>query len=282
LPNRIFRTAVTIVLSLVGIILALTLLLRWYEPRLIYLPPAEIKHTPADLGWPYQDLFLTSADRVKLNAWFIPAAAPAELTVLFLHGNAGNISDGLEKLAVLRGLGADILTVDYRGYGRSGGRADEAGTYRDADAAYAWLVRERGVDPRRIVLYGESLGAAVAVDLAAREPVGGVVLESAFSSGVDVAQEMFPFLPVRLLVRNRYESRAKIGRVHAPILILHSRDDEYFKWHHPQQLLAAAKAPARLVELRGSHSDPFLRSAQTYRQALNEFLSAIPAARPAP
>ena len=269
-----------VALSLSGFVLAMLLFLRWYEPRLIYLPWPEIERTPADLGWTYQDLDLSAADGVRLHAWFLPAAAPARATVLFLHGNAGNISHRFDKLAVLRALGLAILIVDYRGYGGSAGRPSEAGTYLDADAAYAWLVKEQGVDPQRIVLYGESLGAAVAVDLAVREPVGGLVLESVFSSGVDVARELFPFLPAHLLLRNRYETSAKIDRVRAPLLILHSREDEFFSWHHPQRLFDAAHAPKRLVELRGSHNDAFLRSAPIYREALTRFLGSLPATRP--
>ncbi len=200
---------------------------------------------------------------------------PARVTLLLLHGNAGNISHRFEKLAVLRALGADVLIVDYRGYGRSSGQPSETGTYRDADAAYDYLVQVRRIDPRRLVVYGESLGAAVAVDLASRHPVGGLVMESAFSSAVEVGQEMFPFLPARLLVRNRYESVNKIGRVGVPVLILHSRDDELFKWHHPQQLYEAAHEPKRLVELRGGHNDAFLVSGQVYAAALSAFFEQV-------
>ncbi len=280
MQTRFLRPIVLVALSLSGFVLAMLLFLRWYEPRLIYLPWPKIERTPAELGWTYQDLDLSAADGVRLHAWFLPAAAPARATVLFLHGNAGNISHRFDKLAVLRALGVDILIVDYRGYGGSTGRPSEAGTYLDADAAYAWLVKEQGVDPQRIVLYGESLGAAVAVDLAVRETVGGLVLESVFSSGVDVAKELFPFVPARLLLRNRYETSAKIDRVRAPLLILHSREDEFFGWHHPQRLIDAANAPKRLVELRGGHNDAFLRSASIYREALTTFLGSLPATRP--
>jgi fermentation-respiration switch protein FrsA (DUF1100 family) len=266
------RTLVLILLCLAGLALVLVLLVRWYEPRLIYLPSRPLDASPSDRGWIYQDLRLRTADGETLHAWFLPAGTPAAVTLLFLHGNAGNISHRLDKLAILRGLGVDVLILDYRGYGGSTGTPDEKGTYRDADAAYDWLVQERKVDRGRVVLYGESLGAAVAVDVAARRPVGGLIMESAFSSGVEVGQEIFPFLPLRLLVRNRYESSAKIGRVRAPVLILHSRDDEFFKWRHPQRLLDAANEPKRLVELRGGHNDAFLVSEPTYRRALAEFL----------
>jgi hypothetical protein len=271
------RALVSTLLVVAGLAAALALFLRWYEARLIYLPFRDLERTPADLGLPYEDLRLQTADGQSVHGWFLPSGSPAPLTVLFLHGNAGNISHRFDKLAMLREIGADVLIIDYRGYGRSTGRPDEAGTYRDADAAYAYLVEARKIDPGRIVLYGESLGTAVAVDLAARKPVGGLILESVFSSGVDVAREMFPFLPMRWLVRNRYESVKKIGQVRASVLILHSRDDEFFGWRHPQRLYDAARGPKQLVELRGGHNDAFLVSSARYMQALREFLMQVQA-----
>jgi hypothetical protein len=271
------RALVSTLLVVAGLAAALALFLRWYEARLIYLPFRDLERTPADLGLPYEDLRLQTADGQSVHGWFLPSGSPAPLTVLFLHGNAGNISHRFDKLAMLREIGADVLIIDYRGYGRSTGRPDEAGTYRDADAAYAYLVEARKIDPGRIVLYGESLGTAVAVDLAARKPVGGLILESVFSSGVDVAREMFPFLPMRWLVRNRYESVKKIGQVRASVLILHGRDDEFFGWRHPQRLYDAARGPKQLVELRGGHNDAFLVSSARYMQALREFSMQVEA-----
>lgn len=276
------RTMLWTLLTLAGLAGALVLLLGWYEPRLIYFPARDLDGTPAGLGLPFEDVELRTADGERVHGWFLPAAAPAPVTVLLLHGNAGNISHRFQKLAVLRDIGADVLIVDYRGYGRSSGRPTETGTYRDADAAYEYLVQTRRIDPRRLVVYGESLGAAVAVDLAARKPVGGLVMESAFSSGVDVGQEMFPFLPAHLLVRNRYDSVKKIGSVQAPILILHSRNDEFFKWQHPQRLYDAAREPKRLVELRGGHNDAFLVSSGVYAAALSTFLRQVAADADAP
>jgi hypothetical protein len=253
----------------------LSLFLRWREPRMIYFPQRGLEHTPGALGWRFEDVRLATADGETLHGWFVPAESPAALTVLFFHGNAGNISHRFDKLAVLRALGADTLIVDYRGYGESGGAPSEKGTRLDADAAYAWLRARRALDARRLVVYGESLGAAVAVDLAARAAVGGLVLESGFTSAVDVGREMLPFLPVAWIMRDRYDSVSKIGRVTAPILILHSRDDEFFGWRHPERLLRAARAPKELVELRGGHNDAFLVSAPVYRRALGAFLARV-------
>jgi hypothetical protein len=249
----------------------LCLLLMWREPDMIFLPHRQLEATPAQAGWAFEEVRLTTRDGVLIHGWWVPAPN-ATRTVLFFHGNAGNISHRLEKLGVLRELGANVLLLDYRGYGASTGKPSEAGLYRDADAAYAFLTGTKSVPAPTIVFYGESLGTGVAVELATRQAVGGVVLEAPFTSMADVGREFYPFLPVRWLVRNKFENLAKIGRIHAPLLLLHSRQDEIFSFRHAERLLAAAQEPKRLVELSGGHNDSFSVSAAVYRQALHEFL----------
>lgn len=277
------RMTIVLVATAALALAGLSLWLRWLEPRMLYYPTRVLEGTPSSLGWAFEEVLLAAGDGVALHGWFIPASpesgaaagAPRRdrLTVLFLHGNAGNISHRFEKLRILRELGASVLIVDYRGYGRSGGRPDEPGLYRDARAAYDHLVGERGLDPGELVLYGESLGSAVAADLAAGSEVGGVVLEAAFTSARDVGQSMFPFLPVRWLMRTRFDTAGKIARVRAPFLLLHSRDDEYFAPIHAERLLAASRGRARLVLLRGGHNEAFLASEGEYRRALAEFFA---------
>jgi uncharacterized protein len=262
-----------------GAAIVFVLWVRWMEPRTLYFPARVLEVTPARLGWRFEDVRLTASDGTKLHGWFVPAdddsaLASPRLTVLLLHGNAGNISHRLEKLRILRGLGVDVLILDYRGYGESEGHPNEAGTYRDARAGYDYLVRQRGVDPHTIVLLGESLGSAVATQLATEVEVGGLVLEEAFTSAGDVAQGMFPFLPVRWVIRNRYDTLGKIGRVPSPVLLLHSHDDEYFPYRHAERLAAAAHAAA-IVALRGGHNDAFLVSEPIYRQALAEYFTKV-------
>jgi pimeloyl-ACP methyl ester carboxylesterase len=249
--------------------LALLLFLRWREPSMIYYPDRHLTAAPAQK---FEDVWLTTSDGVKIHGWFVPAATTNAPTILFLHGNAGNISHRTEKLAIFHNLGANTLLIDYRGYGQSDPRRpDEQGTYRDAQAAYDWLTQRRAA----VILYGESLGAAVAVELATRLPVAGLILEEPFTSVAEVGQKMFPFVPARLIVRNQYNSLGKMPRVRVPLLILHSREDEMFPYSYAERLLAAAGSPSkRLVELRGSHNDAFLVSAPTYRRALAEFLAA--------
>jgi fermentation-respiration switch protein FrsA (DUF1100 family) len=258
---------------------AIVLFLRWREPHMLYYLDHSIDQTPDHLSLKYDDVTLTASDGVKINGWFVHApnaSRSPRSTILFLHGNAGNISHRLEKLQILADLGADTFIIDYRGYGRSEGHPGEAGTYRDAEAAYEYLTggtpAGRALPPQSIIVYGESLGSAVAVDLATKHPVGGVVIEEAFTSVGDVGQKMFPFLPVRWLVQNKYDTLSKIGRINAPLLIFHSRNDELFDMRHAQRLLAAAKEPKQLVELSGGHNEAFAVSGETYRRNLRDFL----------
>ena len=280
------RRLVQIVLLLITGIVVFVLWLRWSEPRMLYYPVREIESTPDQLGFNYEDVTLAASDHVRIHGWFLPALATAStkglprITVLFFHGNAGNISHRFEKLNVLLALGADVLIIDYRGYGRSEGTPDEQGTYRDAQAAYVYLTETRRCEPTALVIYGESLGSAIAAELASKTEVGGLILEEAFTSVGDVGQKMFPFLPVRWLVRNKYDTLGKMPRIHAPLLIFHSREDEFFNLRHAQRLLAAANEPKRLIELHGSHNDAFLVSAETYRNGLKDFLATLP--RPSP
>jgi len=260
-------------LTVLGVLVVFALWLRLREEKMIYYPSRDIEQMPAQRGWKFDDVWLTAVDGTKINGWFVPSDHDGRLTVLLFHGNAGNISHRLEKLAILRSLGANVFIVDYRGYGRSEGTPNEPGTYLDAQAAYDHLTKERKIAPSTVIVYGESLGSAVAVDLASRTTLGGVVIEEAFTSIADVSQRMYPFLPVRWLVRNKYDSLGKISQINAPLLILHSRDDEYFSLRHAERLLAAAREPKQLVVLRGGHNDAFLVSEQTYREALKQFFS---------
>jgi fermentation-respiration switch protein FrsA (DUF1100 family) len=246
---------------------------RARETRMIFYPSRRLEATPAAVGLAYRDLELVASDGVRLHGWFVPAGpdeagATGQTTVVFLHGNAGNISHRLEKLLLLHELGVNVVLVDYRGYGRSEGEPSEEGTYRDGEAALA----AAGTDARNVVVYGESLGTGVAVELAVRHRLRGVILEAPFTSLPDVGQRLFPYLPVRWLARTRYENLEKIGRLRAPLLILHSREDEMLEWAHAERLLAAAAEPKRLVALAGGHNDAFLVSRETYRAALREFL----------
>ncbi len=267
--RRLKRMLHFLLVLVFGLVL-FALLLHWREPSMIYYPSREMAASPDQAGLKFEDVWLTTSDGVRIHGWYLPSTATNASAILFLHGNAGNISHRLDKLAIFHNLGAATLIIDYRGYGRSDAhQPSEQGTYRDAQAAYDWLAKQHS----KIILYGESLGSAVAVDLAVKTPVAGLVIEEPFTSIADVGQKMFPFLPVRLIAKTKYDSLSKMPKLRVPLLILHSHEDELFPMSYAKRLLADAPEPKRLVELRGSHNDAFLVSASLYRQALAEFFA---------
>ncbi len=244
-----------------------------FADRFVYFPTREHDGgTPAAAGLDYEDVHLRTRDGVQLHAWFVPGPSGAPV-VLFLHGNAGNISHRLDKLLVLQALGVAVLLLDYRGYGSSGGEPSEDGTYRDATAAYEWIMRGPS-QPAGVIVYGESLGGTIGTDLAARHSVSGLILESTPSSILAVAQHHYPLLPLGLLLTARYDALARISAVTAPILILHSTEDEIVPFAMAEDMFRAARAPKRLVKLRGGHNDNFLVAAEIYRTALREFIAS--------
>jgi len=259
-----------------GALLALTYLL---QSRLLYLPDvagAGLAATPASIGLDFESVELTTADGVRLHGWYVPAPA-AQRVVLFCHGNAGNMSHRLESLRIFHDLGLSVLIFDYRGYGESEGRPTESGTYADAEAAWRWLSEKQGHRPGEIVLFGRSLGAAVAAELATRVEPAAVILESAFTSVPDLAARYYWYLPVRRLARLRYSTIEQVPRIDAPLLIVHSRDDEIVPFEHGLAVLAHANEPKSLLEIEGDHNSGFLRSGRRYRNGLEAFIAALPA-----
>lgn len=241
------------------------------QDRLIYFPERELATTPRAYGFAYEDVWLTTEDGVRAHGWFVPAPS-ARATLLFLHGNGGNISHRLEKIAIFRRLGLNVLIVDYRGYGRSEGKPNEEGTYRDARAAWRYLTQTRGLAASTIVVYGESLGGAVAARLGTEHTPRALIVESSFTSVPDLGAEIYPWLPVRLLARYAYPAKDSLTQVQGPVLIVHSRDDEIVPFHHGERLFAAAREPKHLLEIRGGHNDGFIVSGAQYVEGLQTFL----------
>lgn len=265
-------------ISLIGVYFALAALLYSFQGRLIHLPDTpgrQLEATPAAIGADWEDVQLTARDGVKLHGWYLPASAADAPTLLFFHGNAGNISHRLDTLAIFRRLGVATLIIDYRGYGRSEGQPTEAGLYLDADAAWQHLAHERHIPPERIVAFGRSLGGAIAAHLAAERPVGGLIVESAFTSIPDLGREQYPLFPVRTLARFQYPTREYIARTTAPVLVIHSPDDEIIPYHHGQSLYQAANEPKQFLAIQGGHNTGYLDSDAIYRQGLADFLASI-------
>jgi len=227
-----FKTMLGSVLWLLALSFAgLIVLLYLFQARFVYFPQKNVLGKPSDIGLGYEQVELTTSDNIKLDAWYIPAAQ-AKFTVLFCHGNAGNIGHRLDSLAIFHSLGLNCLIFDYRGYGNSGGRPSETGTYLDARAAWDWLVENKKNPAENIIIFGRSLGGAVAANLAGQSRPAGLVLESCFTSFVDIAKHYYPFLPVRIFARFDYNTIESVKKSPARCLSFTARTTKLFpsKW----------------------------------------------------
>lgn len=244
---------------------------------LIFFPDKEIIQTPADAGLPFEDLYIETPDGVKINGWFIPYPG-ATTTLLWLHGNGGNISHRVARIRRFhRTLNANTFIIDYRGYGRSGGNISEEGTYRDAEAAYDYLLTREDVDPAKIIPFGSSLGAAVAVELSLQRKVRGLILEAPFTSIQEMSRVVVPWLPVGWLISTRYDNLSKVGGLDVPILILHGDRDETVPFAQGRKLFEAAPEPKTFYVIPGAgHNNADIVGGQPYLQAVGQFIESLP------
>ncbi len=253
----------------------LLIFLYFYQSRLLFLPnlPSRAVETlPSAVGLPYEPVDLNTSDNINLNGWFIPAPEQRGV-ILFCHGNAGNISHRLDSLLLFHKLGFSTLIFDYRGYGNSQGHPSEAGTYLDVEAAWQYLTTKRSIPSSHIILFGRSLGGAIAVHQATVFTPGALIVESSFTSVPDMAAELYPFLPVRWLSRLDYNVQEQLPRVSCPVLVVHSRDDEIIPFRQGRALYKTANKPKQFLELRGGHNNGFLLAGQAYTRELDRFLS---------
>jgi len=244
-----------------------------FQERLVYFPGGPPSSDPSSAGLAFEEHRPRTSDGLALHAWWIPAP-DARGAVIVSHGNAGSIDARLHIARAFHALGMGVLLYDYRGYGRSEGRPSEEGTYLDAEAAWELAVGALGLTPERIVLYGESLGGAVAIELARRHRPAALVLESAFTSLPDVGARAYPWLPVRWLSRARYASIDKVGALDVPMLFMHSPADELVPYEHSRRLCAAAGARAQLVTTAGGHNDGGFALDPALVEVVGEFLRA--------
>jgi len=266
--KRVIRLAISIVLLFV--------MLRWFEHSQVYYPSRELEAAPAELGRVFEDARFKAGDGVELHGWFFPAdtnSPRARIAFLICHGNGGNVSHRLELCAALLKTGASVFVFDYRGYGQSHGRPGEEGTYRDAQAAHAWL-RQKGFRGGDIIAFGESLGGGVVSELALRETVGGLVLQSTFTSIPDIGAEIYPWLPVRWMSTIKYDTRAKLPRIKVPVLVMHSREDDLARFSHAEKNFAAANEPKAFCELNGGHNEAVWEQTE-FREAMEKFLKLL-------
>jgi fermentation-respiration switch protein FrsA (DUF1100 family) len=241
---------------------------------MIFQPTRGADPLPAALGIRAETVWLTSEDGVRLHGFFLPAQGDASRAILMLHGNAGNASHRLPRAAALARLGAHVLLIDYRGYGLSDGRPGEPGSYADARAGLAWLAA-RGIDASRVVVFGHSLGGAIAVDLAAGRPLAGLVLESTFTSLADVARTFAGGLGSWLL-RGRFDAASKIASLRAPLLALHGDRDDLVPFALGRALFDAAPGPKQFEALRGAgHNDTAELGGDSYLAHIGGFLDRV-------
>lgn len=261
-----------IVIIIAGVYVIFTGFLFIFQSHYIYYPVRALSTDPSSIGLNFESVSFETADGVKLSGWFIPRKN-ARGVILFCHGNAGNISHRLESIQIFHQLGLGVFIFDYRGYGESQGKPTEPGTYRDAEAAWRYLTEERQIDPNQVIIFGRSLGGAIGAWLAQHHTPGALILESTFTSLPDIAARVYPYLPVRLLLRFRYNTAEYLGRVNCPVLIVHSRDDEIMPFRHGQRLFGIAKEPKKFLEITGTHNEGFITSGKRYKDGLNAFIS---------
>jgi len=269
-----------VIIIVIGLLL-LNVWMHFQQPRMIFYPIRELYQTPADWGLDYEDVTFNTADNVQLHGWYIPQQ-PSEQVLLFFHGNAGNISHRRDSIELFHRLGLNVFIIDYRGFGKSKGTPDEQGLYQDATAAWRFLTEEKGFAHNQVLIFGRSLGGAVAARLASGVQARGLILESTFSSARDFARIAFPVLSRLVITRYDFNSAENIQRVNYPVLVLHSPDDEIMPFHLGEQVFQAAHEPKHFVRMQGGHNNGFLQSQPEYEQELERWLQEIQPAMPAP
>ncbi len=243
-----------------------------FQSRMIYFPSRTVSITPREANLEYEDVNLIAEDGVRVHGWFIPTEG-ARATLLFCHGNGGNISHRMESIMQFRELGLSVFIFDYHGYGLSEGKPGEQQTYMDAEAAWNYLTEEKGLPADSIIIFGRSLGGAVAVWLAREHRAGALIVESSFTSVPEVAWHYYPFLPVKLLARFQYNSLERIRHIDVPTLFIHSPDDDIIPYKFGRRLYEAAGNPKQFLEIGGTHNDGFLTCEAAYLKGLDEFLA---------
>lgn len=247
--------------------------IKYLESHIIFFPDKGIAFTPSSFNLSFEDVYIPIKENIKINAWFIPVNN-AKYTVLFLHGNAGNISTRLDKIQLFKEMGVNIFIIDYQGYGQSQGRPSEEAIYIDAKAAYDYLVNTRNIRPEQIILYGESLGSAASINLASEAEIKAVILEGGFSRGRDMAKRLYPFLPA-FLFPNNFDSLSKIKKVKSPVLFIHSPDDEIVPINLAKKLYNAAPGPKDFMEINGSHNTGILDSPKKFIDSVSAFINRL-------
>lgn len=262
IPQKIIRSFISV---------SLVLFVSGCVSSAIYHPERTMRYTPASAGLTYEDIRMETQDGICISGWWVPTVRPRG-TVLFCHGNGGNIASYLDSILLGNRLGLNVFIFDYRGYGYSDGTPTENGTYLDADAAWSYLVTERGIAPEQIIVWGRSLGGAIAARTAARHRSGLVIVESAFTSLKDLVNDRFRWVPAWVLKDHAYDTMHHLEQVDVPVLVIHSPDDEMIPFRHGKMLYDAIKGPKAFLQIKGSHNRGYLDSMDVYESGINDFI----------
>jgi len=268
----------SMLIQIVGVLLitylAFAAVLYVKQPKFLYSPEREVTSTPDELGLDFENVVFKSADGLDLSGWYIPAKN-SELTLLFCHGNGGNMAHRLDSIKIFHNLGLNCFIFDYRGYGNSQGKPGEEGTYTDAMAAYKWLTEEKKMSPEDIIIFGRSLGGTIAAQLASKVKAGALIVESAFTSYVNIGKEYYPYMPVRWFARFDYRTIDYIKEVHCPVMLIYSRNDEIVPYKFGLDIYDVANEPKEFIEIFGSHNDCFLASGEIYTEVWEKWLKFL-------
>jgi len=268
------------IIAIIGLCYAaITAWVYFSQRKMLYFPTRTLAATPADAELNHEEVWLTNTIGTRIHAWWIPHEN-ARFTVLFSHGNGGNISHRLETFRIFHELGLSIMIYDFSGYGQSEGEPSEDATRADAHAAWDWLVNDEKIAPDSIILFGRSLGGAITAGLAGdltQDGVSpaGIILESTFTSVPDMGAYIYPWLPVRLLSRYQYNSVTGLNDVRLPALFSHSQDDEIVPYALGRTLFESYQGPKSFLELPGDHNGGYALMGQGYLNGLNQFLTTL-------
>ncbi len=260
--------------TFVVLLIGFFVLIRLIENTFIFFPDKQ----PGDYGllgspdFQVEDCFFLTRDGTRLHGWFVRNDT-VRTTLLWCHGNAGNISDRIDNLVQLAKLPINIFIFDFRGYGKSEGTPNEAGVYLDALAAYDFLIQKKQVQSEDVVLFGRSLGGAIAVDLASKRPCAKLILESTFTAAGDMAKKMFGLIPVQLVMKSSFDSLLKIGQLQMPVLFIHGNQDSVVPYELGKKLFDAANEPKEFYTIDGAdHNDTYLVGGRAYFKRIELFL----------
>jgi len=268
---KVLKMLLWIPVGLLGVYLVILFYIYFNQDKMVFYPTDDFSVLPEQFDLHYENILIEIDDTTTIHGWYFPQKESHDAkAVLLCHGNAGNISHRLETAKYLHELGVAVFMFDYRGYGKSTGSPTEEGVYNDAENCFDWLLQTKQFKAEDIFIFGRSLGGAVAIELAKRVQSGGLIVESSFTSSGDLGAKLFPFFPIKTLIRYSFNSVATISEIKVQKLITHSPEDELIPYAMGQSLFKAAAEPKKFVDLSGGHNSRTYFDDPAYKNALLE------------